>query len=210
MREPSRKMTNPSTIAGPLDARTAFVEAVERSRALLIRRAWRITQNMDEAEDVVQEAVTKAFISLHQFRGEARIETWLRSIVENTAYNWARRRRVRVLLQPEQTGHDDADFILHEIPDTRRNPEQWCEFKELEDRVMAAIDNLSPRHKAVIQMCVLGGCSYVEASLALNLSLVTVKARIFHGRGIVQRKLRESIPDRKRRESSLAARGRMA
>jgi DNA-directed RNA polymerase specialized sigma24 family protein len=40
---------------------------------------------MDEAEDVVQEAFMKAFIGLHQFRGESRVETWPRTIVVNTA-----------------------------------------------------------------------------------------------------------------------------
>jgi DNA-directed RNA polymerase specialized sigma24 family protein len=40
---------------------------------------------MDEAEDLVQEAFIRAFICLHPFRGESRVETWLQTIVVNTA-----------------------------------------------------------------------------------------------------------------------------
>jgi len=181
---------------GSPDVFKAFIRAMEKSRAPLIRVAYRTTQNMEEAEDVVQEAFMRAFVSLHQFRGEARVETWLRAIVVNTAHNWARRRRGYVPVQLQLCQPGDAEPVELEIADKRRNPEQWCEYNELETRLLGAVERLGKRYKPVIRMCVLGERSYLEASVALNLSLVTVRARVFRGREMLRRQLHQTIRDR--------------
>lgn len=174
-----------------------FAEVVERSRPRLIRFAWRITRSLDEAEDVVQESVLKAFANLHRFRGHSRVETWLHRIVRNTAYNRIRSRGSRVFVSVEQPSESDLDVTAHQIPDPASNPEQWCEFKELETMVLSAVERLSPRQKAVIKMCVLGESSYIEAASVLNLNLATVKARIFQGRGQLLQAMRRTTSERK-------------
>ena len=195
MTEPART-PNPIRVAGTsLERFDEFLGAMEKSRAPLIRVAYRTTRNMEEAEDVVQEAFVKAYVGLHQFRGEARVETWLRTIVVNTARNWARGRRGRVHLQLDSCREDDPDFVLLQIADNRKNPEQWYEYHELESRLLGAVEELGRRYKAVIRMCVLGECSYLEASAALNLSLVTIRARVFRGREMLRRHLGHTIRD---------------
>ena len=127
-----RRFTTKQT---PADTWTQFAEAIERSRMPLIRVAYRTTKNMEEAEDVVQESIIKAYLCLHQFRGDARIETWLRAIVINTARNWIRRRRGYVQLSIEEGHADHPEFRLRELADDRRNPEQWFEYNEMEAKI---------------------------------------------------------------------------
>src|ERR1035438_7516256 len=61
-----------------------FTQVTEQRRAQLLWLAQRITRNHDEAEDVVQEAIFRAFKRLPQFGGESQISTWLGVIVKNT------------------------------------------------------------------------------------------------------------------------------
>ena len=192
MKELPGRSTDPSEVGDVPAEITAFLAAIEKSRASLTRVAYRTTRDMDEAEDIVQEAFMKAFECLHQFRGEARVETWLRTIVINTARNWVRRRRGVVLLHLEQYRQHDADFVPFEIADNRSNPEQCYAYRELETRIAASIERLGNHYAAAIRMCVLGDCSYLEASSALDLSLVTVKTRIFRGREMLRRSLQQS------------------
>jgi RNA polymerase sigma-70 factor (ECF subfamily) len=194
MKERVRKSISQAGLrGGSPDVSKAFIRVLEQSRAPLIRVAYRTTRNMDEAEDIVQEAFMKAFIGLNQFRGESRVETWLQTIVVNTARNWARGRRGYVPVQLEQCRQSDSELVPLEIADDRRNPEQSCAYHELETRLLSAVEQLGARYKAVIRMCILGECSYLEASSRLNLSLVTVRARVFRGREILRRHLHQTI-----------------
>ena len=197
MKEPSGKIASPSVSNNPPPrGRTTFMEVIEKNRAPLIRVAYRTTGNIEEAEDIVQEAIMKAYLCLHQFRGESRVETWLRAIVVNTARNWVRRRRGYTRVPMESGPAGDPESVLREVADSRKNPEQWFEYNEMEARIMAAVEELSSRYQAVIRMCVLGESSYLEASSALNLNPVTVKARVFRGREMLKRALRRGSPER--------------
>ena len=117
------------------------------------------------------------------------METWLRTIVVNTARNSVRRRRGVILLHLEQHRQQESEFVPFEVPDNRSNPEQSYECRELESRIATSIERLGNHYAAVIRMCVLGDCSYLEALSALDVSLMTVKARIFRGREMLRRSL---------------------
>lgn len=177
----------------------ALAGVAERSRGSLIRSAYRITRNADDAEDVFQEAVLKALTNLHRFRGDSRPETWLHAIVLNTAYNWVRGRGGRRFLQNQLP---DAEPFLEHIPDPGRNPEQCCESRELEDLLFTGIQNLHPQQKTVIQMCVLGEVTYKEAASVLSINMATLKARIFHGRVTLARGIHKVIEDRSDRRAA--------
>ena len=71
----------------------SFVQAAERRRAYYLRLARRVTPCHQEAEDIVQDALLRAFRNLPQFRGEAQMTTWLQTIVQNAAREWLRERR---------------------------------------------------------------------------------------------------------------------
>lgn len=158
-----------------------FIQVSEQCRSQLLWQAQHITNNYEEAEDIVQESLLKALRNLSQFRGESQMRTWLCVIVRNTAVEWLRSRRGRVCLPLESVSRDNQ-LVVFEIPDPERNPEQCCERREMENILYSEINKLNSVCKRAIQMCFLEGLSHLEAANALGVNVITIKSRIFRGK----------------------------
>jgi RNA polymerase sigma-70 factor (ECF subfamily) len=156
-----------------------FTQVTEQRRAQLLWLAQRITRNHDEAEDVVQEAIFRAFKRLPQFGGESQISTWLGVIVKNTGREWLRDRRGSVCLSLEYARNSDDQPILLDFPDPGRNPEQCCVRKEMDDILLSEIDGLNSVFKSTIKMCAIEEGSYREAAHALGVSIAAIKSQVF-------------------------------
>ncbi len=169
------------------DKLVRFTQAAEKHRAQLLWLAQRITPQREEAEDIVQEALLKAFRSLAQFRGDAQMSTWLRAIVQNTARDWLRNQKGRVLLPLEQTRPSEGSAILFDFPHPAENPEERCERKELEWILRREIRKLNSVSRRALQLCVLEEFSHRAAAHALNISVITVKSRVFSGKQRLKR-----------------------
>jgi RNA polymerase sigma-70 factor (ECF subfamily) len=164
-----------------------FMRVAEQHRAHLLWYAQRITNNREEAEDILQEALLKAFRNLPRFRGESQMGTWLRVIVQNTAVEWLRKQRGRACLSLEYVRNWDDEPLILDFPDPGRNPEQCCERREMENILFSEIDELNSVCKRAIQMCALEELSHVEAANALGVNVFTIKSRIFHGNRMLKR-----------------------
>lgn len=159
-----------------------FVDVAERYRPQLIWLAMRIVSRTEEAEDIVQQALLKAFRKLSGFRGDSQMRTWLNAIVKNTAREYIRSQRGRTFVPLESPPFSDEGGDEIEILDPRMNPEGYCEHRERDDMVAAAIGGMGPGNREVVEMCVFQELPYVEVATALNLSLSTVKSRMFRSR----------------------------
>ena len=98
------------------DADLLALTSQER-RAQLLWDVQRVTKSSEEAEDIVQEALLRAWRSLQQFRGDAQISTWLRAIVRNTAREWLRNRGSRVNVPIGVMHADEDEFPVLELMD---------------------------------------------------------------------------------------------
>jgi RNA polymerase sigma-70 factor (ECF subfamily) len=99
--------------------------AVSRYLPIFHKRALRFLGNAHDAEDAVQDALLSAYKHLDQFRGQAKLSTWLTTIVTNAA-RMQLRRRGRVHLSLDQHfGEDDLAFS-ERLPDTKPGPEEIC------------------------------------------------------------------------------------
>jgi RNA polymerase sigma-70 factor (ECF subfamily) len=159
-----------------------FVEATERYRPQLIWLANRIVNRAEEAEDIVQQALLKAFRKLSGFRGESQMRTWLNAIVKNTAREYMRGQRGRTFISLESPAHADEGSDEMEIVDHDLNPEEYCEHREREQILAAAIGGMGPANREVVEMCVFQELPYMEVATTLNVSLSTVKSRMFRSR----------------------------
>ena len=159
-----------------------FVDAAERYRPQLIWLAMRITNRTEEAEDIVQQALLKAFRKLSGFRGDSQMRTWLNAIVKNTAREYMRSQRGRTLVPLECPSFPDGSGDEIEILDPGMNPEEYCECRERDEIVAAAIGGMGPANREVVEMCVFQELPYMEVAIALNLSMSTVKSRMFRSR----------------------------
>lgn len=168
---------------------TVFLQVAQQRRAQLLRLANRFANSRDEAEDIVQEALLKAFKNLSQFRGESQMGTWLGVIVLNAGREWIRKRRGRVFLPLEGARDKDDDPFVFDLPDPGRDPEQSCEHREMESILLSEIDELNSVCKSAIRMCTLDGLSHVEAANALGVNVLTIKSRIFHAKRMLKRRV---------------------
>jgi RNA polymerase sigma-70 factor, ECF subfamily len=174
-----------------------FIKTAEQQRSQLLWLAQRITPFREEAEDIVQEALLKAFRNLAQFRGDAQMTTWLRAIVQNTARDWLRNQKGRVYLPLEQTNPADGSPLTFDFPHPGENPEQRCEREEMEWLVRSEIEKLSSVSRRAIQLCLLEELSHRAAANALNVSVITIKSRVFSGKQRLKRAVHMQIARRR-------------
>lgn len=102
-------------------------DAVSRNLPVLYRRAYRYVGNPHDAEDAVQDALLAAFRHLDQFKGTAKMTTWLTSIITNSALTQLRRKPRQAHISVEEKIGDQRDHsIADTLMDRRPNPEGEC------------------------------------------------------------------------------------
>lgn len=186
-------------LAGQLGAFRVLVEKYHE-RAYSI--AYGIVGNREDAEDIVQESLVKAHRNLHTFKGSSSFYTWLFRIVHNYAIDYTRRRYRRI----EVAASDDGPLELISADEggpsamsRTDRPDQALDRRELSQQIGAALDSLSPEHRAVLMLREIDGCSYEEISQTVGCSKGTVMSRLFHARKKMQQKLahyfKENIKD---------------
>ena len=173
-----------------------FLETAERRRPQLLRMARRLTQSNEDAEDIIQEAFMKAYKALARFRGESQMSSWLGAIVQNTAHEHLRSRRGRIFLSIEYLSKDEGDVVEINLPDTRKNPEELWESREMENILRDEVSKLTVVCRRAIEVCALDEEPQVDAARALNLSVATMKSRVFRGKRLLARSLSRRIGSR--------------
>jgi len=180
----------PEADAGPgrWDANLAlFLQLAEQRRARLLWLAMRFVNSRDDAEDILQDAFMKAFTHLSKFRGESQMSTWLGVIVLNAGREWLRKTKRHAAHPIECFYENEEDAIVYDVPDPGRDPEQNCEYNELEKIVLSEIDELNPVCKSAIRMCVFEGRTHLDAANALGVNAITIKSRVFHAKRLLRR-----------------------
>src|SRR5256885_6079214 len=103
---------------------SAFEELVRRYDRKVIRIAFRITHNQEDAEDAAQDAFLKAFRGLAHFEEKSRFSTWLFRIAMNESLMKVRQRRGFQVVSIEQDNNEDPDALPLEIVDWSPNPDR--------------------------------------------------------------------------------------
>jgi RNA polymerase sigma-70 factor (ECF subfamily) len=166
----------------------AFEGLVLRHKRRVFAVAQRITNNRDDAEDVVQETFHKVFLHLDNFQEKSRFSTWLTRIAMNEALMLLRRRRGIFEDLPESTD-DGVKSSSETFVDQGPNPEESCLRRERTQLLTAAINRLGPRIRTAILLRDIEEKSLEETAQILGTTSTAVKARLFQGR----RKLRRII-----------------
>jgi RNA polymerase sigma-70 factor (ECF subfamily) len=144
--------------------------------------------NVADAEDAVQDALLSALTHVHQFRGQAKMSTWLTTIVINSA-----RMKLRRRLRPVQLALDEIDGQYHPlediVSDRRPGPEEAYREREIAETLALATSRLSPTLRRTFQLRDINGLSIRETAVLLGVPTGTVKARLARARV----RLREAI-----------------
>jgi RNA polymerase sigma-70 factor (ECF subfamily) len=168
------------------DKLAAFIETSERYRSRLLWVALRVANRREEAEDIVQTALLKALGHLSNFRGDAQMSTWLCAIVFNVAHEYVRKQRGKVFVSLHSPQYRESDGEELEIADSSLNPEE--DFVRLEGHTLlfTAAQKLNPWQRNLLEMCVFEGLSYVRVASILNVSVSSVKSRVFRCKRILK------------------------
>ncbi|MBV9225808.1 MAG: RNA polymerase sigma factor [Acidobacteriaceae bacterium] len=167
----------------------AFSELVTHYERRVFRMAKQITQNDDDAEDVLQETFLKAYTHLDNFQGNSKFYTWLVRIAVNEALMKLRKRRsdkTVPLDEPINTGEDE---MVREIAVWDENPEESYSREELGTVLNEAIQSLKPAYRTVFVLRDIEELSIEETAEALKLSISAVKSRLLRARLQLREKL---------------------
>jgi RNA polymerase sigma-70 factor, ECF subfamily len=160
----------------------AFGELVRRYDRNVFRIAQHITQNREDAEDVVQDAFLKAYTNLQQFQEQSKFYTWLVRIAVNEALMKLRRRRPERMVSLDEEIKTEDDSVPREVADWSPNPEQNYNQAVLREILSRTIQGLPPGFRTVFVLRDVEGLSTEETADALELSIPAVKSRLLRAR----------------------------
>jgi RNA polymerase sigma-70 factor, ECF subfamily len=160
----------------------SFSVLLGRYEGKIFRLALNITQNREDAEDVLQEAFLKAYEHLDQFQGNSRFYTWIVRIAVNQALMKLRKRRSDRAVSLDEQIDTGEDTVVREIAAWDPDPEQQYSQEELHGILTGAIDELAPIYRTVFTLRDVDGLSTEETAEALDLSVPAVKSRLLRAR----------------------------
>ena len=154
---------------------------------------YRMLGDYEEATDLTQETFISAYRHYDRFRGDSKVFTWLYQIARNLCINRVRQRerqrgiRFESMDQPRDLEEDDGG--TREIADWSQSPQRVLENNELREKLMAAIQSLTPEYREVLVLREFEGLSYNEIVERTGLTLENVKTRLSRARGMIRRKI---------------------
>jgi RNA polymerase sigma-70 factor (ECF subfamily) len=167
----------------------AFGDLVRRYEGKIFRLANHITQNREDAEDVLQETFMKAYEHLEQFKGDSKFYTWIVRIAVNQALMKLRRRKTDKSVSLDEQIDTGEDTVVREIAAWGEDPEQQFTREELGEILDGAIESLEPPYRSVFVLRDVEDLSTEETAEALGLSVPAVKSRLLRARLQLREKL---------------------
>ena len=165
-----------------------FEDVVSRSLPSLYRRAYRYVRDPHDAEDAVQDALLSAYKHLDQFKGTAKMTTWLTSIVTNCALTQLRRRPRQPHVSLDDRLDAEQEYCVSDrLADAKPSPEVECMNLELRGHLMRAVTELSPCLRKVIRLRHMDGLTTGEAAQVLGVAEGTVKAHVSRARTMLRK-----------------------
>jgi RNA polymerase sigma-70 factor (ECF subfamily) len=195
--EDLHRWTDEELIVAAQDGTTsALEELLTRHRSLVYGAVRRLTGNAEEADDVVQETMLRAFVSIGKFRREARFSSWLFAIAINASISMKRKsgRAQWVYLDDKKASCDQGSAWV--LSDSRPTPEQECLRQEHSDLLRREVLKLHPQHRFILRACDLGESSIEEIARALGITHGAAKSRLHRARRMLSRAFRRHTATR--------------
>ena len=160
---------------------TAFDTLVQRYHSTVQGLAFHYVRNFQDAEDLAQETLIRAYRGLGQIRDPSQFKSWLAAITHNRCRSYLRGHRTDPSI-------DDADnATLQEFVATKTTPEKDLELKQLGTSISEAFDSLTEKERMVATLHYTSDLSYRDIGDFLSLPVSTVRGRLHKAR----KKLRE-------------------
>jgi len=170
-----------------------LTDVITRHSARFRRIALGHLSNVADAEDAVQDALLSALTHVHQFRGQAKMSTWLTTIVINCTRMKLRRRLTSVQLALDETDGQQDLRLEDVVSDTRPGPEEAYRGREIAETLAQATLLLSPTLRTTFRLREIDGLSIRETADLLGVPTGTVKARLARARRRIREAMSKSV-----------------
>ena len=166
---------------------------MNRYTAKAYQISYSILGNIDDSEEVTQDAFVRIYRALPKFRGDSEFSTWMYRIVVNQArnkYRWNKRRGSysNISLDKEFEGDESRHHSL-DLPDHRKTPDKEIIFKEWEGRIGEEMRKLPSVNREALLLRNVKNLSYEKIAELLECKVGTVKSRIARAREELRKRL---------------------
>lgn len=176
----------------PVEERESFFDReVMQHLDALYRTALRMTRNPQDAEDLVQETMLRAFRFLDRFEPGTNLRAWLFKILTNTYINRYR----KASSEPRVDSLDDSEelslyrYLDNEAASRGGSVEAQVLDRFAEQDIKTAIEALPPQYRITVLLADVEGFSYNDIAEITNVKKGTVMSRLFRGRRLLQKAL---------------------
>jgi len=170
---------------------SSFSELVNKYKSLVFNLSYRMTNNLEDAEDISQEVFIRVYKSLYNFNPRYKFSTWLYQVTLNLCRDRFRKGKIpSISLDTPPNEGDQKDFNSL-IADPKNNQEEIFLQVEQTNFINDLIASLPLKYREVIILRHLRDLSYEEMSKILNISLGSVKSHLFRARELLKNKLKK-------------------
>lgn len=177
---------------------TEMLSVLSHCLPSLHRYAYRLLENKADAEDAVQDALLAAYKHLNQFRGDARLSTWLTTIVINCARMHLRKRSRYIHVSLDSRIGEEQYPLSDILVDRRPNPEDECHKAWANARLIESAARLSPILRRTFHLRYVEHLSVCETARVLGVPIGTVKAQTARARARLLKSIRGMVRPRSR------------
>jgi len=166
----------------------AYIELVNRYRDRLMNFIYRFVNDMEKAEDIVQDTLMKLYTHKHYYRDLAKFSTWIYTIAGNLAKTELRRKKRHKVTNLSHMSKDEKEY---QLPSVEPETDDTVQGHFAEKEIQKAIQELPLHFRTVVIMRDIQELSYEEISKIVDVPLGTVKSRINRARLQLQQSLKE-------------------
>lgn len=185
----------------------AFEQLLLEHQKNVYNLCYRMAGDPDDAMDLSQETFLRAWRCLDQYQFASAFSTWLYRLCSNICIDFLRKRR-RQQTVPLTFEDADGEEQTYAVPDAQPLPEEQVELKLTHETLAAAMAQLLPEHRAVLQLRVVNEMSYEQIADVLDIQIGTVKSRLSRARNQLKKILERG--NLSRRASSESMEGEVA
>jgi RNA polymerase sigma-70 factor (ECF subfamily) len=167
----------------------AFKALVEQYKNLVVNTCYGFLQHREDAEDLAQEVFVEIYESLHAFREEAKLSTWLYRIAVNKCLNQIKRRKHQRWLKSLQAILGGEGETLETADESGANPHTDLEQQERVKVLQQAIDSLAANQKIAFTLSKYEDLSYQEIAEVMGTTIPAVESLLNRAKKNLQKKL---------------------
>lgn len=163
----------------------AYSKLMSRYRDSIFFMVLKMVHNRDDAEDLTIEAFGKAFNNIANYSADYAFSTWLFKIATNNCIDFIRKKRLQTTSIDQTSKNEDGESAPIAVKDHNPDPEETMVKEQRAAKIRAAIEQLSPKYRSLIELRYLDELSYEEIAEKLDLPLGTVKAQLFRAKDML-------------------------